>query len=138
MLGYLKAIFDWFAQVGAEYFGGIFDVLRRFKWFVVALIGAFLAPIVWIFELAKSLTGGLASQSAKLVALMDALRLGEAGGMWASVGSGAALMNCVVPLDVLISSSGVLISLWLVIVGIKAALFVYRHIPTIAGFGSNG
>lgn len=138
MLGYLKAIFDWFSQIGGEYFAGLFDVLRRFKWFFVAVLAALLAPIKWVFQLAKDMTAGMVEQSAGLVTFMQSLRLNEAGGMWNALADGAALMNCVVPLDVVLASGGVLLSMWLVILGIKAALFVYRHIPTIAGFGSNG
>jgi hypothetical protein len=138
MLGYLKAIFDWFSNIGGEWFAGLFNLLNRFKWFVVALLASLLAPIVWIFELAKDLTAGMAASSADVLGYMQTLGLGQAGGMWSSLAGGAALMNCVVPLDIMISSFGALLSLWLVILGIKAALFVYRHIPTIAGFGSNG
>jgi hypothetical protein len=138
MLGYLQGIFDWFVNVGGVFFEGIFNVVRRFKWFFVAVLASVLAPIKWVLELAKGLTGGMVDASAQVVALVSQLQIEQSAGLWGSLAQGAALMNCVVPLDVVLSSFGVLLSLWLVIFGIKAALFVYRHLPTIHGWGSNG
>lgn len=138
MLGYLKALFDWFAKVGSPLFEGILGTVRRFKWFFVAVLASFLAPIKWLLQLAKDLTASLVTASADIVSLLSNLRIAEAGTLWGQIGEGAALMNCVVPLDVTLSMFGVLLTLWLIIFGIKAALFVYRHIPTIFGWGTNG
>lgn len=129
MLGYLKAIFDWFTNIGGIYLGGIWEILRKNKWIAITLLGALFAPIRWVLEVAEILTGGIVEKTAELAGLFQQLRIGESGGMWSALSDGASLMNCVVPLDVLLSSFGVLLSIWLVIFGIKAAVWVYRLIP---------
>jgi hypothetical protein len=129
MLGYLKAIFDWFTNIGGTYLGGIWEILRKNKWILLTLVAALLAPIRWVLEVAEFLTGGIAEKTSELVGYFQQLRIGESGGLWSAVSEGAALMNCVVPLDVILSSFGVLLSIWLTIFGIKAAVWVYRLIP---------
>lgn len=138
MTGWLQGIFDWLANVGGELFRGIYDVVRRFKWFAVAVLMALLAPVKWVLEVAKGISAGIATASADLVSLVSSLDMGSANSLWGSIGNGAALMNCVVPLDYCLTVFGVLLSLWTVILGIKAAIWLYRLIPNIAGFGPGG
>lgn len=129
MLGYLKAIFDWFNQIGQTLFQGIFDVVRRFKWFFVAVLAGLLAPVKWVLEVARGVTQGLLSSSAELEAYLNQFGAGSVSGWWAQLSAGAALMNCVVPLDLVLSVLGILITVWLVTMGIKAGVWLYRLIP---------
>lgn len=129
MSGYLKAIFDWFVNIGGTFLEGLYDVVRRFKWFFVAVLAALLAPIKWVLEVARDITQGLVSTTQSVIDMVAQLGIDNAGGMWSALAGGAALMNCVVPLDYVLSTFGVLLSLWLVIFGIKAAVWLYRLIP---------
>jgi hypothetical protein len=129
MLGFLKALFDWCANVLQPYLGGIWEVVRKQKWFFIALVGALLVPLRWVLEIADTLTGGLAEQTEKLYQLVLELNISQANGLWGQLSEGAALMNCVVPLDALLSSFGLVLSVWLTVFGIKVAVWVYRLIP---------
>lgn len=129
MIGYLKAVFEWLSGIGGVLWTGLYDVLRKFKWFFVALIAAVLAPIKWVFEFVVSITEKLVEATESLVDLTAALGMDSANTLWASVGSGAALMNCVVPLDYCVTVFGAVLSIWLVIVSIKGAVWLYRLIP---------
>jgi hypothetical protein len=138
MLDYLQGAFDWLVRVGGKFLEGIFDVVRRFKWFVVALVAALLAPIEYVLKAVLSLTEKLLAQSEQVLASMDALMIPDAQGLWSQLASGAALMNCVVPLNTCLSVAGVLLTLWLTIFTFKVAAWVYRHLPKFAGFGTGG
>lgn len=138
MPDFLQGIFDWFVKVGGKLWEGIFEVVRRFKWFVVALIAALLAPIKWLLELVRDFAAGLAQSTADILTYMQQLGLDQSNSLWAQLGEGAALMNCVVPLDYMLSTFGVLLSLWLVILAFKGAAWVYRHLPKFGGFGTGG
>lgn len=138
MIGWIKGIFDWLDGVGGVLFRGVYDVLRRFKWFAVAVLMALLAPVKWVLEVAKGISAGIANSSSDLLGLVNSLGMGQADSLWGSIGNGAALMNCVVPLDYCLSVFGILLSIWTVILGIKAAVWLYRLIPNIAGFGPGG
>lgn len=129
MLGYLKAIFDWFSNIGQTFLQGLFDVVRKFKWFFVALVAALLAPIKWVLEYARGVTSGIASATDQIVSYMAQFQAGNVSGWWAQLSAGAALMNCVVPLDLVLSVFGILITMWLVTMGIKAAVWLYKLIP---------
>jgi hypothetical protein len=129
MIGYFKAVYDWLAGIGSVLWQGLFDVLRRFKWFVVALVGAILAPLAWVLDRVKAISETLVSTTGELVVTMGQLNLNAAGGLWSQLAQGAALMNCVVPLDILLSTFGVLLTLWFVIFAIRTAYFLYRWIP---------
>jgi hypothetical protein len=138
MPDFLQGLFDWFVRVGGVLLEGVFDAVRRFKWFFVALVAALLAPIKWLLELVRDFALALAETSADLVTYMQNLGIAGSNSLWSQLGSGAALMNCVVPLDYMLSTFGVLLSLWLTILGFKIAAWVYRHLPKIAGFGTGG
>lgn len=138
MPNYLQGIFDWFVNIGGKLFEGIFETVRRFKWFMVALVAAVLAPIKWMLELVRDFAAALAQSTADILTYMQQLGIDQSNSLWAQLGQGAALMNCVVPLDYMLSTFGVLLSLWLVILAFKVAAWVYRHLPKLHGWGTGG
>jgi hypothetical protein len=129
MIGYLKALFDWFTNVGGILLKGSLDLFKRFKWFFVAVLAAVLAPLVWVLQALKGLTAGLVETSESILQTMQGFGIDSASGLWGGISAGAALMNCVVPLSLMLSSFGGLLTLWLLILSIKTAVWVYRLIP---------
>lgn len=129
MIGYLKALFDWFTNVGGILLKGSLDLFKRFKWFFVAVLAAVLAPLVWVLQALKGLTAGLVETSESILQTMEGFGIESASGLWGGISGGAALMNCVVPLSLMLSSFGGLLTLWLLIMSIKTAVWVYRLIP---------
>lgn len=128
MWGWLKAIFQWLGNQLGPYLRGIVENLRRFKWFLVALVGAILAPINWVLDWLVECAQFVYSQTADLLNMAHALDPGQSSNLWNAISAGAALMNCVVPLDYAVAVGSLLMG-WLVALGIlRAILWAYKTI----------
>lgn len=130
MLGYLKAILDAVIKRLEPYLGGLFRVLGRVKWFTVAIVTALLNAVVFAVKFFVWSTAYFATTTGSLVGKASALVSGGGGaGGWAALANGAALMNCVVPLDYALSAAGVLLGTFVLIQAWRGVVFVYRLIP---------
>lgn len=122
MWGWVKASFEWLSKQITPLLEGIFEAARKFKWFVVALIAALLAPINWILDWLGEAFRYAVEQTADIYAKSQALDIGQAQSFWQSIAVPAGLMNCVVPLDYALSM-GTLLFGWIILFGMARALF---------------
>lgn len=126
MWGWLEGIFEWLGDQLGPYLRGIVQNLRRFKWFVVALIAAILAPINWVLDWLVQSAQFVYSQTADILTMARTLDPGQSSNLWNAIAAGAALMNCVVPLDYAVAVGSLLMG-WLVTLGIvRAILWAYK------------
>jgi len=127
MLGYLKAIYDWFTKVGESWLNSIWLVLG--KWWSWQL--AFAAAIVGCISFAIDAYCWLCSTYFSTTAYLLETITHHAGGKtgWSSLSAGAALLNCVFPLDYAISAGAAVMSVIVVVEAFKVIVTVYKLIP---------
>jgi len=133
MIGWLAGIFDAILNFVGPFLRRIVDVVSRVQWFVVAAAGAVVYSVTYIFFFLGYLTGQAVIMTqdlrAEIAELVSSSGSGNASALWSSLANGAALANCVVPLDYAVAMGGALLSLWLVCMSIRVLLFFYRLLP---------
>lgn len=137
MLGWLEGIFEWLGDVLRPLLQGTLDNLRRFKWFVVALVGAILAPIKWIIDWLKAAAEFGVAETNKIFEIAQQMNPGEAASMWSSLSQGTSLMNCIVPLDYAVAMGTLLFAYTMPLLLFRLVMWCYARFPKIAGTGSS-
>lgn len=127
MWGWLEGIFEWLGDQLGPYLRGIVQNLRRFKWFVVALVGAILAPINWVLDWLVEAAQFAYTETLSLKGMVQTMNPGQSSEMWSALAGGAALANCVVPLDYMVAMGSLLMG-WLVTLAIiRALMWAYKN-----------
>lgn len=137
MWGWLEGIFEWLGDRLQPLLTGIVDNLRRFKWFVVALVGAIIAPINWVLDWGVSAASFAKDETLRMFQTVDSMQVENASAWWSALSSGGALMNCVVPLDYAVAMGSLLLSLYIGLGLFRAIIWAYKRLPTIFGWGTN-
>lgn len=123
----------------AGVFGFLERVLMRFlnevyRWglvtwaFVVGAVMAIVVPVLDFLEWLVALTAWLAAETSRIGTIFDALGSSNAGQYWAALSHGAAVANCVVPLDYAIANASLLLTAFAVMSAIKSVIFAVRII----------
>lgn len=128
MSGWLKAVFESLQKRVEPFLSGLFEVLGRIKWFVVSIVVAVVNLVVYAVSFFVWATDFFATTTGRLLARWTSVS-SSAGDGWSSLSKGAALMNCIVPLDYLLSAGGVLFGTWILIQVWRGIVFLYRLIP---------
>lgn len=129
MWGWLEGIFEWLGDQLGPYLRGIVDNLRRFKWFVVALVGAILAPINWVLNWLGDSFQFVYEQTSVMLTTVQSMETGSSSSMWATLAQGTSLANCVVPLDYAVAMGSLLFGYLILLAIIRAILWAYKLIP---------
>ena len=130
MIPAISALYAWIKGNLGAFVVGLWGLLRKLKWFSVGLVLVsitFLEYVIsffaWSGYVFGQQTGVIASQVKGFVT--------SSGGReaWGSIASGAALMNCVLPVDFMLAAGGVVMTVWFTVSVILMMLALYRLIP---------
>lgn len=130
MIPAISALYAWIKDNLGGFLGGAWALFRKLKWFQVGLVLVsitFLEYVIsffaWTGYVFGQQTGVLASQLRGFVT--------SSGGReaWSSLASGAALMNCVLPVDFMLAAGAVVMTVWFTVSVILMMLALYRLIP---------
>jgi hypothetical protein len=129
MWGWLEGIFEWLGDQLGPYLRGIVQNLRRFKWFMVALVGAILAPINWVLNWLAESFRFVREETLSVFTAVQAMQPGQSSTMWNALSGGASLANCVIPLDYMIAMGSLLMGLIVSLGIIRAVFWAIKLIP---------
>jgi len=129
MWGWLEGIFEWLGDQLRPIVTWIGDTIMRFKFFVVALVAAILAPINWILDWIIEAWNFADAETTKLLTTVQGANMGQAPDLWSAISTPAALMNCVVPLDYALALGTLLLSVSVGGAILKALIWAYKLIP---------
>jgi hypothetical protein len=130
MIPAITAVFEWLSRNLGAFLEGFWTLARRIKWFSVGIVlvsVTILEYVVGFFAWSASIFG---AQTGVVVSQVRGFMTGASTQQtWASLSSGAALMNCVLPVDFMLAAGGVVMAVWFNVSVILMLLALYRLIP---------
>lgn len=134
-MDWLQGIFDWLGKRIEPSITWLGDVVGRIKWFTVALAASVVTLIGNVISILATAAQFFSFETGKLYQELVGLfgsaagGGGEIGAIWPTIQQGAALMNCVVPLDYALSAAFTLTGIWGIVALVRATTWLWSLIP---------
>ena len=132
MINFIGSIFKWLIDVLRPAVDGLRKSLDLLRWVIVAIVAALLVPIKSLLEFLLWLTQLLHDQTESLLEFVQNLHLDSANTYWMQLSQGAALANCLMPLDFAVHLFNYSLTGLVVAIVVKVILTIYRLWPAKA------
>lgn len=129
MISAITAVFVWLRENLGSWLGAVWGLFRRVKWFAVGLAVVAINMMDYAIEFFAWSGYTFAYQTGMLKDRVLSFLDGDGAGAWGALSDGAALMNCVLPLDYMIAAGASVMVVYLICGGIYAVVAIYKLIP---------
>lgn len=118
---------EWVAKNFGPFLGSLWGLMRRMKWFSVGVVLVSITFFEYLISFFAWAGYTFASQTAIMAGTVKGfMSSANPGQTWATLSAGAALMNCVVPLDYMLACGAIVIVVWFNVSTILAILRLLR------------